>query len=234
MPAIDVIMPTYNHAMFLDRAISHIISQDFSDFSLIVVNDGSSDGTNEILETWSKRDNRISVIHNEINKKLPCSLNIGHAFGKSPYCTWVSDDNISYKHYLNSLYQCIISKDYDFVQGNYVVIDKGVKSYKNTSTMHDNWGMGNLSPTFLYKRMVWETYKYDENLPCVEDLKFYLQSYLHPFKFGHVNECLVEYYIHGASMTTGVHSNALTLEEHNKKIQKIYEEVIKPHQNEMK
>lgn len=229
MSKIDVIMPTYNHDKFLDRAITNILSQDFIDFSFIIVNDGSTDNTSEILEKWKEKDNRIFIVNNISNKKLPYSLNVGHEYGKSPYCTWISDDNISYKNYLSSLYNCIIDNGYDFVQGNYVIIDKGTRSYRDPSKMHDNWGMGNLSPTFLYKREVWETYKYDENLPYVEDLKFYLQAYLHPFKFGHIDSCLVEYYIHGNSMTSEVHSSKFTLEEHNKKIQKIYEEVIKPH-----
>lgn len=228
MSEIDVILPTYNNDYFLDRAILNIVKQEFGDFTFIIVNDGSTDNTCNILDRWSGKDSRIKVVTNEKNNGLPSALNIGHSNGCSPFCTWISTDNVSYSNHLSLLYNCIISGQYDFVQGNYIIKDNGVSYNRITKDNKSSWGYGNLCPAFLYRRLVWETYKYDEEIECAEDLKFYLQAYLHPFKFGYVDKYLVDYYIHTNSLTTKVHKD---LKEHNKKLQKIYDEVIAPHKN---
>ena len=226
MSKIDVILPTYNQELFLDISIPAILNQEFKDFTFIIVNDGSKDNTIAKLMAYASCDNRIKVIDCEINRGLPAALNIGHEAGNSEYCTWISTDNISYPNYLLELYKKI-EEGFDFVQSFYFVKDKsGKKSFRDIRTFHDNWGYGNLTPSFLYKRGVWETYKYDENLQYVEDLKFYLQAFLHPFKFGFVEKTLVEYLCHSDSMTAKVHAN---LKEHDLRLNKIYEQVIKPH-----
>lgn len=221
---IDVILPTYNNASFLPRAIDHILSQDFSDFKLIVVNDGSCDDTNEVLSGY--KDPRIVVINHDINRGLPAALNTGHRNGDGAYCTWVSADNVSHKDHLSVLYNKMISGDFDFIQGGWCysydcVIGSGAKMHPEQCKHH--WGYGNLGPTFLYKRVVWETYNYDEDAMYVEDLKFYLQAFLHPFKFEYVYEYLVEYLVHNKSMTQDVINDS---DAHNKRLQKIYEQVI--------
>jgi len=225
MSQIDVIMPTYNHASFLQRAIDAILDQTFTDFTFIIVNDGSQDNTKEILDKCS--DKRIEIIHNEKNKGLPASLNIGHVAGGSPYCTWVSSDNISYKNQLEVLYDYITKNNLDFVQSRWISKKEktGEIFYQDVRKIKDNWGMATIGASFLYKRLVWETYKYDENLQCVEDLKFYLQAYLHPFKFGYIEDFLMEYHIQPNSL-----SGREDMSKHNALIQKIYKDVIEPYQ----
>ena len=203
MAKIDVIMPTYNQSEFLLRAIPTILEQEFTDFEFFIVNDGSCDKTKSILdEKFSGKDGRLKIIHLEKNSGLPSALNIGHRAGNSEYCTWVSTDNISYKNQLKELYYCITRGNYDFVQSRWYSVKGDEKTPKNILNCKDNWGFGNLCPSFLYKRLVWETYKYDENMLCTEDLKFYLQAFLHPFKFGYSDEYLMEYYVQPNSLTS--------------------------------
>ena len=203
MSQIDVIMPTYNQKDFLDRAINCILDQEFKDFSFIIVDDGSIDGTSRILdEKYGKLDRRITVIHNETNRGLPASLNIGHSHGNSSYCTWVSTDNFSYKNQLRVLYECITKNNYDFIQSLWRGIEGSrITGVYNSSPKECNCISGNLCPSFMYHRKVWETYHYDENMMTVEDLKFFLQACYHPFKFGFVDECLLDYYYQPNSLT---------------------------------
>jgi glycosyltransferase involved in cell wall biosynthesis len=226
MPKIDIILPTYNQVDYLDRAINSIMDQDFKDFKFIIVNDGSQDATSEKLKSYNGKDERIVIIDNAVNKGLPAALNIGHSQGNSPYCTWVSTDNISYKHQYQLLYDKIIEDDYDFVQSKWIVkIGDKIIARQDIRTCHDNWGYGNLCPSFLYKRKVWMEYKYDESMLCTEDLKFYLQAYLHPFKFGHVDEFLMEYYIQPNSLT----KRGNPKRKHSNMLNEIYKTVIVPH-----
>lgn len=200
MCRIDVILPTYNHASFLPAAINAILAQTFTDFQLIIVNDGSTDNTPQVLQTFS--DPRITILTHGKNLNLPTALNTGHAFGKSPYCTWVSSDNISYPEHLAALYAEII-KGYDFVQGLYKVINTfdGTHSINNAQALNNTLGHGYLGAAFLYTRAVWDTYRYNEELHGIEDLEFFLKAQKHPFKFGFVQQTLVDYYQHTRSLT---------------------------------
>jgi glycosyltransferase involved in cell wall biosynthesis len=227
MSEIDIILPTYNQCYFLDRAIPPILDQEFRDFTLIIVNDGSTDGTyGKLHDSYEGRDPRIKIIDLKPNRGLPAALNVGHGEGNSPYCTWISTDNISYKNQFKVLYDFIKSDDYDFVQSRWYV-KRGNETIPTTIlNCKDNWGYANLCPSFLYKRIVWEKYHYDENMLCCEDLKFYLQAYIHPFKFGHTDEFLMEYYVQPNSLTFRGNPKR----GHREMLNEIYRTVIKPHE----
>ncbi len=226
MAEIDVILPTYNQKDFLSRAIEAILAQEFKDFLFIIVNDGSSDGTTEELnEKYANIDSRMIIIHNGKNKGLPSALNIGHAAGQSPYCTWVSTDNVSYPNQLKLLHENMVSGDYDFVQSAWQGIGNGPSKVVNSGKGKGTWGFGNLGPSFLYKRKVWETYHYDESAMTVEDLKFYLQARYHPFNFKVIDDCLVDYYYQPNSLT--VKGNPKR--RHREMMDEIYRIVVAPH-----
>jgi glycosyltransferase involved in cell wall biosynthesis len=92
MPRVSITMPTFNGARFLREALDSVFAQTWRDFELIVVIDGSTDGTEQILASYS--DPRMRVIRNERNLGLPASLNVGLAAAKGEYWRWTSDDNV--------------------------------------------------------------------------------------------------------------------------------------------
>lgn len=91
-PAISVILPVYNGEKFLHRAIQSILHQSFPDFELIIINDGSTDRTGEIIE--SETDLRIVYIKNEVNRGLIYSLNKGIDLAKGKYIARMDADDI--------------------------------------------------------------------------------------------------------------------------------------------
>ena len=64
-PLISIIVPVYNAENYLRRCIDSILSQTYKEFELILVNDGSTDGSQTICEDYARSDNRISVIKKE-------------------------------------------------------------------------------------------------------------------------------------------------------------------------
>lgn len=74
-PKISVIMSVKNGASFLERSITSILNQTFKDFEFIICNDGSTDQTQEVLEQFQARDERIILLKNDISKGLAFSLN---------------------------------------------------------------------------------------------------------------------------------------------------------------
>ena len=70
-------MPVYNGERFLDEAIASVFAQDYGDFELVIVDDGSTDRTAEILASWAAREPRIVVITLDQNVGIPAALNHG-------------------------------------------------------------------------------------------------------------------------------------------------------------
>ena len=63
MPKISIIVPVYKVEQYLDRCVESILAQTFTDFELILVDDGSPDNCPQMCDDWANRDNRITVIH---------------------------------------------------------------------------------------------------------------------------------------------------------------------------
>ncbi|MBI3951597.1 MAG: glycosyltransferase [Acidobacteria bacterium] len=92
-PRVSVLMPVYNGAPFLREAIESILSQTFTDFEFIIVDDGSTDETPEILGSYS--DPRIRLLHHETNQGLTASLNDGLAVARGQLIARQDADDIS-------------------------------------------------------------------------------------------------------------------------------------------
>lgn len=91
-PLVSVILPTYNAAAYLGKAIDSILAQRYRHFELIIVNDGSTDNTQELLSEY--QDPRITVM-NQVNLGLPKALNHGIGLAKGKYIARQDADDIS-------------------------------------------------------------------------------------------------------------------------------------------
>lgn len=92
-PVISVVMPVYNSAAWLREAIDSILLQSFTDFELILINDGSTDDTASIIKTYT--DSRIRYLPNEKNQGLVFSLNRGIDEARGTYIARMDGDDIS-------------------------------------------------------------------------------------------------------------------------------------------
>lgn len=94
-PILSIVLPVYNGEKYVSNAIDSIINQTFSDFELIIINDGSTDSTFDVLKEYQKKDCRIKVINRE-NKGLIATLNEGFAIARGEYIARQDDDDISH------------------------------------------------------------------------------------------------------------------------------------------
>ncbi len=92
-PIVSVVMSTYNRADKLKRVIESVLNQTFDNFEFIIVNDGSTDGTREVLRSYQKRDKRIILVENKENRGLIYSLNRGLALARGKYIARIDDDD---------------------------------------------------------------------------------------------------------------------------------------------
>ncbi|HRI88694.1 MAG TPA: glycosyltransferase family 2 protein, partial [Candidatus Hydrogenedentes bacterium] len=94
IPAISVITPVYNNASYLPEALDSILGQTFSDFEFILVNDGSTDNSLEVLETYARRDPRIRISSRE-NRGYISALNEGLAMARSEFIARMDADDVA-------------------------------------------------------------------------------------------------------------------------------------------
>ena len=99
---VSVVMPTYNDEKYLKSAIDDILIQTYSTFELIIVNDGSTDNTQQIIKSYAKQDDRIRVFNKE-NGGTGSALNYGFKQARGEFGTWVSSDDRKKENYIEAL-----------------------------------------------------------------------------------------------------------------------------------
>lgn len=205
---ISVVLPTYNRSKYLPKSIDSILSQTFSDFELIIVDDCSSDDTEKIAREYELKDSRITVIRNDVNRKLPASLNIGFAKASGDYLTWTSDDNMYKPDAFRIMLSYLERHQVPLVCADMEIIDeKDTKA--NTEFMKDYhfdeskiYFENIVRGCFLYKHDILERVGfYNENLFGLEDYEYWVRIYKEYGKIGYIDECLYQYRIHSESLT---------------------------------
>ncbi len=106
MPTISVIIPVYNSQKYLKRCIESVLSQTFTDFELILVDDGSPDDCGKICDTYASFDSRIFVLHQE-NCGVSIARNNGLFSSHGSYVAYIDSDDYVEKEYLSELYALI-------------------------------------------------------------------------------------------------------------------------------
>ncbi|PLX28259.1 glycosyltransferase [Candidatus Parcubacteria bacterium] len=101
---VSVLMSAYNAERFIGSAIESILNQSFTDFECVIVDDGSTDNTFEIIEQYRKNDPRIHIVHNEQNIGLTRSLNIGSSHCKGVYIARLDADDVCHQDRLKEQY----------------------------------------------------------------------------------------------------------------------------------
>lgn len=92
-PLVSIILPTYNGARFITRAIESVLNQTYANWELLIISDGSTDRTKGTVEGFAKNDSRIIFIENEENRGIQKTLNKGIAMAKGEYIARLDDDD---------------------------------------------------------------------------------------------------------------------------------------------
>lgn len=121
-PLVSIVLPTYNHLKFLPAAVDSVLAQTYPNFELIIVNDGSTDGTSAYLETLTSP--RVKVLEGP-NTRLATALNRGFSVAKGTYRTWTSADNICLPHFCETLVHALeATAEAGFASAPFACIDK--------------------------------------------------------------------------------------------------------------
>lgn len=133
MPPISIIVPCYNQAQYLDECLQSVLDQTWQDWECIIVNDGSSDNTQEIAEKWCRKDSRFSYLHKE-NGGVASARNLGLDHARFDWILPLDGDDRIGKQYLQ-LAVAKIEEGYDLIycNGAYFGSREGIIQYGDYS-----------------------------------------------------------------------------------------------------
>ena len=185
-PKISVIVPVYNAEKYLRRCIDSILAQTFTDFELLLIDDGSKDKSGEICDEYARKDNRVRVFHKE-NGGVSSARNLGLDNAQGEWiCFCDADDWVDD----NWLYNYSICLNYDIiVQGFYVHRDNETRHKKLSSItnlyfekekffeylmfLNDIKNVGYVWCRLFNKTLIYENnIRFNEDFTLCEDLEF--------------------------------------------------------------
>jgi len=118
----SIVIPTYNRAAFLPKAIESVLAQTFADWELIIVDDGSTDNTKEVVSQYN--DSRITYIYQQ-NAERSVARNNGIAHAKGDYVCFLDSDNVMLSNRLQLLSETITQTASYFTDIEYRNEEKG-------------------------------------------------------------------------------------------------------------
>ncbi len=129
---VSIVLPVYNGAGYVRESIDSVLRQTYTDFEVIVIDDGSTDETAAIVDEYARRDARVRVVH-QPNQHLPRALSNGFRLARGEFLTWTSDDNRLKPGCLEKLVDCLRRHpDWDMVFANLDVIGADGQPLRNS------------------------------------------------------------------------------------------------------
>lgn len=182
---VSIVLPVYNGARFLCQSVDSILSQTYTNFELIIVDDCSTDETPGIIEEYARKDRRVRTIRHSQNQYLPQALNTGFDAAKGVFFTWTSDDNIYKPNAIKHLVDVLVQRhDVDLVYGNESIIDDAGHVIEKSNAIASIGSpeeipiLSCVGGYFLFRSQVYfDVGGYESKWFLVEDWQFWLKSY---------------------------------------------------------
>lgn len=205
-------MPAYNCENVIERAIKSILEQEYKNFELIIVDDGSKDNTFAICKAYSK-ESRIRVFHQE-NQGPSAARNLGLINAKGKYVMFIDADDLYLPNTVKIMYKKITLCDYDIVTGSYAIFDgngtlkrnklearninkeKYISYLQKKGAFNPNWNK-------IYKLSIIRenNIKFDVEKEIGEDIRFNFEYLKYARKFSVSEDLMYMYYLNDNGLT---------------------------------
>jgi len=218
-PLISLIIPCYNAQQTLEKCLDSVITQSYKNLEIIIVDDGSSDNTSLICETYQKKDSRIKILRQD-NSGVSKARNKGIKAATGEYICFVDSDDWVETNYCSELYNLLVTEEADIavVEAAYedkcgnTVFEKPISDEKlfdgkralvllleDKILQSHPWGK-------LYKANFLKNINFPENLKCFEDYATLFKIFDKAVKVVKSNQKLYHYIQHDDSLSHNLSS----------------------------
>lgn len=211
-PKVSVIIPTYNRAHLIKDAVESVLNQTYQDFELIVIDDGSTDNTREVLAVYK---DKLTYIYQD-NQGRSSARNHGIKLAQAEFIAFLDSDDVWFPDKLERQvpilesappdvvlvhgYKCIVDQNLQLVPGwelklrkSYTLAEKGEETYENYLYFNCIF----TSSILVRKTAIIEIDGYDASIGSLEDLDLYLRLLLKGYNFTFISEpALIKYRWH--------------------------------------
>lgn len=201
-PLISVVMSVYNGEKYLVEAIDSVLSQSYNNFEFIIINDGSTDSSIDIINEYANKDNRIVVIDRE-NKGLPYSLNEGITKAKGEYIARMDADDICLPDRFEKQLKYINENNLDLCGTFIEKFGDNIKNHILKHPLEHNdikfrllFTSSFAHPTVMIKKEVFHKVQYKSIYKVAQDYQLWVDIVNAEFKVGNLPEVLLKYRVH--------------------------------------
>ena len=201
-PVVSVLMPAFNAEKYIALAIDSILGQTFSDFELIIFNDGSTDRTGEIIHQFN--DSRIVLIDSQENIGLVRARNTLVSKARGRYIAFLDADDIAVSDRLQIQTEFLGLDQVDICGGayhSYYEVTGKMKASKQRYTDADIRALLTIAsslcnPTVMGKAAIFKKFPYRSGKNYAEDYSLWIEIALAGYRFANLKENLITYRIH--------------------------------------
>lgn len=204
-PVISVILPVYNAEKYVAEAVESILSQSFTDFELILIDDGSTDGSLNILRRYAARDQRIFLISRE-NMGLVATLNEGIDIAKGEFIARMDADDIAVPERFRLQHDLLTSGRYDICGAAVQCFGQNERLWRYPKTpdeieIHLMFDVPYAHPVVMCRTKVLKTLRYKHDFPDVEDFDLWQRAWALGAKGTNLENVLLFYRVHALQIS---------------------------------
>jgi len=139
MPFFSVVIPTYNRATLLADTVNSVLAQDYEDFEIIIVDDGSTDDTAEVVEKKYAHETKVRY-YKQLNAERGAARNNGFKQARSPYVVFLDSDDLMHRNHLSSLAKIIAEHpDANFLATKFAIVRDGRRQSTELEAVKEGW-----------------------------------------------------------------------------------------------
>ena len=201
-PLVSVIVPVYNVKPYLAETLESVVCQSYPNLEIIIIDDGSTDGSGAICDEFAAKDDRVKVTHHQKNKGVSAARNAGLDASGGEYIACLDSDDAFCEHAIETMLSAMLREDADLVAGRYTsqrtdgrlkAVDSHVRHPASSAGLYDHDGairaladgiIQSILFNKLYRHRLWDDIRFPEG-----------QTYEDTYTFCHIIDRCEHVYI---------------------------------------
>ena len=176
-PLVSIIIPVYNTRKYIEEALESVLGQTYRQLEIVIIDDGSTDGSDLVCDCYEQRDNRIKVIH-QVNKGLSAARNVGLDVVSGQIIAFLDPDDAMQPETIELMVSTMVQDRSDIVMCNYSIhetenrmlpkdihldeCNSRIINQKDAAIMIAEWKIETAVWNKLYRREIWEELRFPE------------------------------------------------------------------------